>query len=216
MEMYLEADSILKSYGERVILSDVYLKCEIGDRMAIWGRNGSGKSTLFRIIFGTERAERSFIRINDKVITGKAYQTGMLTYLPQFDYLPKEMEVKTFFKGKEMNNLPVGAANLLERIYTSRVRDLSGGELRFLEVILILESDVPFVILDEPFTGLSPVVIEEMCDYINGFSKTKGIILADHNYRMVEQMANKHMLLNDGYLRLINTLDELEGVYLLR
>ena len=66
----LEIDSILKSFGERTILADVYLKCCRGDIIALFGRNGTGKSTLLNIIFGTLKADRKFIRIDGKVIKG--------------------------------------------------------------------------------------------------------------------------------------------------
>ena len=65
----LEIDSILKSFGERTILADVYLECCRGDIIALFGRNGTGKSTLLNIIFGTLKADRKFIRIDGKVIT---------------------------------------------------------------------------------------------------------------------------------------------------
>ena len=68
MSICLEADSILKSYGERTILSDIYLRCKPGDITALWGRNGSGKSTLLEIIFGTLKAEHAFVRVGGRVV----------------------------------------------------------------------------------------------------------------------------------------------------
>lgn len=94
MDVSLEVDSILHAYGSLPILTDVYLKCVPGNIIALFGRNGTGKTTLFDIIYGTLKADRSFVRINEKIVTGKAYKTGLLTYLPQFDYLPKELSVK--------------------------------------------------------------------------------------------------------------------------
>jgi ABC-type multidrug transport system ATPase subunit len=60
----LEVDGIQKKYGERVILSDVYLKCETSDIIGLLGRNGSGKSTLLKIIFGVLSAPNKCIRID--------------------------------------------------------------------------------------------------------------------------------------------------------
>ena len=60
----LEVDSVIKSFGDKNLLTDIYLKCQPGDRIAIFGWNGSGKSTLFEIIFGTMNGDRSFIRID--------------------------------------------------------------------------------------------------------------------------------------------------------
>ena len=75
----LEIDSILKSFGERTILADVYLKCCRGDIIALFGRNGTGKSTLLNIIFGTLKADRKFIRIDGKVIKGPAFRSESIT-----------------------------------------------------------------------------------------------------------------------------------------
>lgn len=89
----LEIDSILKSFGERTILADVYLKCCRGDIIALFGRNGTGKSTLLNIIFGTLKADRKFIRIDGKVIKGPAFRSGLLAYLPQHPSFPSHLKV---------------------------------------------------------------------------------------------------------------------------
>lgn len=91
----LEIDSILKSFGERTILADVYLKCFRGDIIALFGRNGTGKSTLLNIIFGTLKADRKFIRIDGKVIKGPAFRSGLLAYLPQHPLLSLTSESVT-------------------------------------------------------------------------------------------------------------------------
>jgi ABC-type multidrug transport system ATPase subunit len=63
MKNLLEVDSIEKSYGYKIILSNVYLKCETGDIIGVLGRNGTGKSTLLKIIYGILPAEYKFVRI---------------------------------------------------------------------------------------------------------------------------------------------------------
>ena len=67
MRECLEVDSVIKSFGDKNLLTDIYLRYHPGERIAIFGWNGSGKSTLLKIIFGTMDCERSFIRINGKV-----------------------------------------------------------------------------------------------------------------------------------------------------
>ena len=66
----LEVDSVQKSFDTKSILSDVYLKCETTDIIGLLGRNGSGKSTLLKIIFGIEKADFKFVRI-DGVVKSK-------------------------------------------------------------------------------------------------------------------------------------------------
>ena len=82
MENILEVDSIHKSFGEKKILTDVFLRCEVGDVIGIFGSNGSGKSTLLKIIYGTLAAENKFIRLNNTV-TNEAYKIkNGIAYLP--------------------------------------------------------------------------------------------------------------------------------------
>lgn len=67
MSSLLEIDSVIKSYDDRQVLTDIYLKCETGDILGVLGRNGSGKSTLLKILFGVLPADSKFIRIDGKV-----------------------------------------------------------------------------------------------------------------------------------------------------
>lgn len=213
MDFYLEADSILKSFNERIILSDIYLKCMSGDIIAIWGRNGSGKSTLFNILYGTMKADRLFLRINDKVITGKAYKTGQIVYLPQMNFLPKELIVEDLIRLVCGNSFHWLMDETIQKKYKSRIRDLSNGELRYIEILLLLENKSPFVILDEPFIGLSPIMVKQVSAYIKLNRLNKGIIFSDHNYQAAEKIANRYMLLNEGYLRPITDMEKLRGIY---
>lgn len=215
MSHFLEVDSILKSYDDRLILSDVYMTCKTGDIIAIFGRNGCGKSTLFKVLFGVLEAENRFLRIDGNVIVGKAYKTGLLSYLPQDNYLPKEMKVVDLINLVCVTKPPVWLNDpLVQRITTRKVRDLSGGESRYLQILLMLEWDAPFVILDEPFYGIAPVIVDEICKYIRYYAVNKGIILADHNYSQAYEIANRFMLLHDGCLRSITDMEALKGVYL--
>ena len=93
----LEVDSVIMRYGEHTVLSDVYLKCNVGDIIGIFGRNGSGKTTLFNIIYGTCTAENSFVRIDGVVISRGAFRGGLVGYLPQNDFFPAHLRIREVF-----------------------------------------------------------------------------------------------------------------------
>lgn len=210
----MEVDSVIMRYGERMVLSDVYLKCSVGDIVGIFGRNGSGKTTLFNIIYGTCKAENSFVRIDGQVMEKGAFRCGKVGYLPQNDFFPEHLRIKEIF-----SLLPQGAADMedevLVRVWENRAGELSGGELRYLEIMYILWSGFKYLILDEPFSGLAPVVVEKLQGILKGYSAQKGIIIADHDYRSVAGMVNRFCMLDGGALREIGSMEELRGIYLL-
>ena len=91
MPNYLLADSIRKSFNEKQVLTDVFLKCQTGDIIGLLGRNGSGKSTLLKIIFGTLHTDYKHITINEVLTDTPFKEPGTISYLPQDDFLPKNV-----------------------------------------------------------------------------------------------------------------------------
>jgi len=211
MSNLLEADSIRKSFGTQQVLTDISLKCQPGDIIGLLGRNGSGKSTLLKIIFGTLHTDYKFIRINGTVLSQPFKTRNTVAYLNQDDFLPKNITVqqavetcmrypgqKAYFKDE-----------VLSKVMGTKIRNLSGGELRYLEVKLLLNLDTCFLLLDEPFNGISPLHIDLIKKMIIEKSLTKGIVLTDHDYRNVLDVANKYYLLFDGGLKSVKTKKDL-------
>ena len=213
MSICLEADSILKCYGERTILSDIYLRCKPGDIAALWGRNGSGKSTLLEIIFGTLKAEHAFVRVGGRVVNGQAYRTGLVAFLPQFHFLPGNLRVAQLLHRTGLPNLPEAFGDMPVPPLRERLKNLSGGQLRLLEILYVTSLPAPFL-LDEPFAGLSPVAADTIARHLQAVSRQKGILIADHDYRTLQRIATRHLLLADGYLRPLTSPDELRRCYL--
>ena len=133
MEAILEADSVLKSYGERRVLTDISLSCRTGDVIGLLGRNGSGKSTFLRILFGTLRSDNHFIRINSKVCPRPYLTKGLMNYLPQDSFIPRSLTIR---KAVDLF-LPEKAETILtdpliRKVVNNKVGVLSGGEGRYL------------------------------------------------------------------------------------
>jgi lipopolysaccharide export system ATP-binding protein len=207
----LETDSVIKSFDINQVLTDIYLKCQTGDIIGILGRNGTGKSTLLKILFGTLKAENSFIKINGKIYNRPYLKTGLLTFLPQEDFIPKKYTlegVACLYLGKKASEFFMGE-EMLERVRFSKIANLSGGELRYFAIKLLLNLPTKFVLLDEPFNRVSPLIIEKIKIMIKNCSQNMGIILTDHDYRNVLDISNRLMLLRDGGLRPIKDKSEL-------
>lgn len=211
MSSLLEVDSIRKALGDKQVLTDIALKCQPGDIIGLLGRNGSGKSTLLKIIFGTLFTDYKFIRINDEILEQPFKTKNIISYLTQDNFLPKNITVKQIVEiySDDLDRKEFLEDEVLSKVLGTRIRNLSGGESRYLEVKLLLTLDSLFVLLDEPFNGISPLHIEIIKKMITDKSVNKGIILTDHDYRNVLDVANRYYLLFDGGLKPIKAKQDL-------
>jgi ABC-type lipopolysaccharide export system ATPase subunit len=210
MQNRFEADSIRKAFGDKQVLTDVYLSCQTEDIIGLLGRNGTGKKTLLKILFGTLYTDYKHIMINGEYLDQPFKEKGLISFLHQDNFLPRSMTVKKVLKlfdhkldDSEFVNDPV-----LSKILNTKIGNLSGGESRYLEIKLILNLDTKFVFLDEPFNGISPVHIDIVKDMIRTQAEKKGIVLTDHDYRNVLDVANKYMILVDGGIKILKSKEE--------
>jgi ABC-type multidrug transport system ATPase subunit len=208
--MKLEVDSVFYQVPEKVILSDVHLSISDGEILGILGRNGSGKSSLFKLMFGLIAAESFNLRI-DGVKSKNIYDQGLLQYLPQHDFLPgsfKLSQAMSLFKLDALHRTRI--LDILQETRAQQACALSGGKRRLFEACLLLFSKSPFLILDEPFTGLTPIVVEQLSELIQEVSHSKGIIVTDHLYKSILSISDRLMLMTAGALKPVNGIDELE------
>lgn len=207
----LEIDSVQKSFDNKSILSDVYLKCETNDIIGLLGRNGCGKSTLLKIIFGIEPADFKFIRVDGIVRSSTKDLFREISYLSQESFIPNHFTVSkaislTLDNNKRDDFYQDGFIQILK---DKKVSHLSGGELRYLEIKLILSKVSHFVLLDEPYNGLSPLMIEVVNRLIQKYSHEKGIIITDHNYGNVIAISTKLILIKEGKVHHLKSKSEL-------
>lgn len=207
----LHIDSITKSFGERDILKDIYLSCETGNISGLLGRNGSGKSTLFQIIFGSIKGDTQYIKLNNTILKNQFDRKNKIAYLPQYSFLPRNIKIKNLidlFCDKE-NSTKISQSELVQPFLNETPNMLSGGELRIVEVLLIIYSKAEFILLDEPFHSLSPKVITEIKIIIKQ-QTDKGFIISDHQYHDILDISDDIFLLSDGHLKPIKDLTELK------
>jgi len=199
MNNILEIDSVILSFGEKRVLSDIYLKCSTGEVVGILGRNGSGKTTLLRIIFGELETNNKSIRINSQVISEPYKTVGLIKFLPQFNFLLSATTVKQLFNSFEIDfDDFIILFPGFEKYYKRRLTEMSGGERRIVEIYTILTSASMFCLLDEPFTHIMPVHIETVKQLIEREKHKKGIILIDHQYENVIDTCNRIYIINNG------------------
>lgn len=208
----LHIDSIEKSFGEKKLLKDIFISCEIGEIIGILGRNGSGKSTLLEIIFGTISAENKFVRVGNKIIKNSFDNKNFIHYLPQNHFLPSNLKINSIINlfCNEENSKIIAKNPYIQKFLNIKSKNLSGGEKRIVEILILLYSDCKFLILDEPFHSLSPKIIEEIKTHIKEQTKQKGIILTDHQYKNVMEISDKIILLKDGSTKTVNEIEDLK------
>lgn len=207
----LHIDSITKSFDEKDILKDIYLSCETGNISGLLGRNGSGKSTLFQIIFGSIKGDTQYIKLNNMILKNQSDRKNKIAYLPQYSFLPKNIKIKNhinLFCDKE-NSAKISQSEFIQPFLNETPNTLSGGELRIIEVLLIIYSRAEFILLDEPFHSLTPKVVTEIKTIIKQ-QTDKGFIISDHQYHDVLDISDNIFLLSDTYLKPIKDLTELK------
>lgn len=202
-----------KSFGDKSVLSEVSLSCQTNDIIGLFGRNGTGKSTLLKIAFGSVKADAISIIYDGKVILAqKVIPAQILGYLPQESFLPKHLRVRDiiplFFQRSEDQDL-VFYAPKIRTFDHMRLGELSLGQRRYLEVLLIGNLEHPFLFLDEPFSMIEPLYKEEIKIVLAKLSKYKGIVITDHYYDDVLEITNKNFLLMDSKLHEIQSKNEL-------
>ena len=205
----LEIDSVSLSFWGRQVLSGCYLQCKPGEVLGLLGRNGSGKSSLLKIIFGSLKADFKHLRINGGIIT-KGYLTGQIAYLPQQHFMLPFLKVSEVFDTfSPFIKEGLIAEDLLPAGLKSRLNYLSNGQLRFLECLWILSRDVPYILLDEPFSAIAPIQIEFLQRMIVETGRYKAVILTDHIYRPLLAVSSRVVLLHNNAVYNIDSADDL-------
>lgn len=142
---------------------------------------------------------------------------GRIAYLPQHFFLPKGIKIKNLiplFCNQE-NAEKLFELELMKPFLNETCRNLSGGEKKIAEALLILYSDSEFILLDEPFNSLSPKMTAEMQRIIKEQSERKGIIISDHRFQEVLDISDEVYLLSDTHLKRIKDFKELHQHYYL-
>jgi lipopolysaccharide export system ATP-binding protein len=209
----IKAVNLIKKFKKRTVVNEVCLEIRPGEITGLLGPNGAGKTTTFNMISGMLRPDGGSIFLDDVDITKlpmhKRARLG-IGYLPQetsvFRKLTAEENLTAIFellkisekeKNQRLNDLIEKFG--LEKVKKSSVMSLSGGERRRVEVARSLILSPKFILLDEPFSGIDPIAVEDMQDILIGLKKDLiGILITDHNVREALRICNSAYIINDG------------------
>jgi len=190
----LQLKGVSKSFGDRTLFSDVYLRVEGGERIAFLGENGTGKTTLLNMIAGTEPIDSGIIRM------GPAIRAAYLPQIIHFDH-PERSLLDTMLYEKR-NITPQTARNRLaayqfqgEDVFKS-VSVLSGGELSRLRLCMLMDEEINFLILDEPTNHLDIASREWIEEAVEAFDGT--LLFVSHDRYFINRFATRVWELSDG------------------
>lgn len=214
----ISTEELVKSYRGRRVVNGISLEVNQGEIVGLLGPNGAGKTTTFYMIVGLVRPQSGRVRLDGDDITHlpmyRRARAG-ISYLPQeasvFRNLTVEENIELVL---EMEGMKKAARKertdqLLEELHiTHRRRDqgktLSGGERRRVEIARALASSPKFILLDEPFTGVDPLAIEDIENIIYRLTKSDsriGILITDHNVEAMLRITQRTYVIAEGQKR---------------
>jgi lipopolysaccharide export system ATP-binding protein len=220
----LEAINLKKSYNERTVVDGVSLDVEHAEIVGLLGRNGAGKTTTFRMTIGMIERDAGRIIFNNTEVTGlPMYRHAQLGigYLSQepsvFQRLTCEQNLLAILETLPLNRRArkAKAAELLERFSLTHkahdaARTCSGGERRKLEIARALVTDPKLILLDEPFSGVDPIAVEDLQAEIRLLTQRGiSILITDHNVQQTLRVCDRAYILNSGKVLAEGTPKEL-------
>ncbi len=220
----LETKGLSKAYDGRQVVKNVDILIKRGEIVGLLGPNGAGKTTTFYMIVGIISPNGGKIIFDNQDITAcpiherARYGIGYLAQEPSvFRKLTVEENIMAI-----LETLPLRRKqrrerldNLLNELNISHLRKskaytLSGGERRRLEITRALVTNPSFILLDEPFSGIDPIVVSEAQEIIKELkNKGLGILLTDHNVRETLSITDRAYLIAGGNILISGTAEEL-------
>jgi ABC-2 type transport system ATP-binding protein len=195
-----------KTYGQREVLHGLSFTVETGEVFALLGPNGAGKTTTVEILEGYRRRDGGEVRVlgEDPGRGGHAFKAriGIVLQSSAVYHLLSVRELVALFAGYYPRPRPpdevIELVGLAEQ-RDARVRTLSGGQLRRLDLALALVGDPELVFLDEPTTGFDPAARRQAWETIRGLrSLGKSILLTTHYMEEAQRLADRVAILRGG------------------
>jgi len=220
----LNLQNLCTSYNNRKVVNDVSFEIHQGEIVGLLGPNGAGKTTSFHMVTGFIRPEGGSIFLNNTEITNfpvyKRARLG-LGYLAQEPSIFRKLTVEEnilaiieFLNVAQMNHKKIVDELLtklaIKHLAHQKGNSLSGGERRRVELARALVSKPNFLLLDEPFTGIDPIVRAEIQDIITRLkSDGLGIFITDHNVRETLEITDRTYIMYDGKILIHGSPHEL-------
>jgi branched-chain amino acid transport system ATP-binding protein len=207
--MIVEVDHITARYGPLTALQDISFRLEPGRRLGIFGHNGAGKTTLLRCMIGAHEAAGGDVRLDGKPVkAGKVSETIRrgVALVPQghnvFPNLSVERNLKIAGLLFDQNFLSevLAVFPVLKDRLGQRAGSMSGGEQQMLALGMALMTQPKWLLLDEPSTGLAPVIVRNVMAQLRKVNESfgTGLVLVEQNVPATLKLVNEVLILKSG------------------
>jgi branched-chain amino acid transport system ATP-binding protein len=214
----LKADSVVKRFGGVLALDNVSLEVQDSKLTLLIGPNGSGKSTLINVITGVYKPDSGRVIFQGKDITAKRpdeiFRVGIVRTFqnPQFfgnlcvldnvilgkSPISSESVFRSLIRPlwvKEEEQLVEKAFEILkvvklEKLWNRRAKELSGGQLKLLEIGRALMANAKLLVMDEPLAGVNPQLAKELLNIISELKRNLGVLMVEHRLDIVAEYAD--------------------------
>jgi len=220
----LKASGLEKEYNGRKVVRDVSLQVDRGEVVGLLGPNGAGKTTTFYMIVGLTPPTKGIISVNGEEVTRmpmyKRARQG-LSYLPQEPSIFRKLTVEENIV-IVLETLGLSASERKERLEVllselnithlakNKAYTLSGGERRRLEITRALVLSPQFILLDEPFAGIDPIIVLELQKVIRHLKKRGiGVLITDHNVQETLAITDRTYIIHEGKILIAGTPSEI-------
>lgn len=220
----IRAVDLVKRYDQRVVVDHVSIEVNPGEIVGLLGPNGAGKTTSFYMIVGLIRPNGGRVMLGERDITHvPMYRRASmgLGYLPQEASVFRKLTVEQNLHAVlEMRGMPRQARRqradrLLEEFRLTHRRHaqggvLSGGERRRVEIARTLACDPAYILLDEPFTGVDPIAVDEIQEIVLSLKdRGIGVLITDHNVRETLAITHRSYIIFEGKILTHGTSEEI-------
>ena len=226
MSITLQTHGLVKRYTRRgpIVVNQVSIEVETGHIVGLLGPNGAGKSTTFYMVVGLIRPNAGRISYGEQDITFlPMYKRARLGigYLSQetsiFRKLTVEQNIRSVLEALDIpkDERKRRCEELMEELGISdlakrKAYTLSGGECRRAEIARALAASPSFILLDEPFSGIDPIAVQDIKQLIMHLrDRNLGVLITDHNAAETLGIVNRSYLITDGKITLSGTPEEL-------
>ncbi len=209
----LETSGLVKRYSGRAVVNEISITIAQRSIVGLLGRNGAGKTTTFRMIMGMITPDSGSVFFDDQDITKlPMYKRARLGvgYLSQEPSIFRRLSVRdNLYAILETMSITTAERNRkadmlidhfgLNEVAESHGRFLSGGERRKLEVARAMVTDPSLILLDEPFSGVDPIAVEDLQHEIRRLvASGVSILITDHNVERTLEVVDKAYIIDHG------------------